>query len=126
MVTDGKVTKRWGWVASLGDGTTLFEDGDNWSDLVKQCKNGDCQVTQVRLQHAGVTLIAAKDSGRGFVQYATVKINPKSGVQVPVKVLGTVVENLIFLTMIDNSRNVWQEIVPYTSKWDDKIIFIKE
>lgn len=127
MPKGARPPKYRGWIASLSDGTTVFEENpSSWDQLAERCKGGEYSIIILRLQYSGTTIIASKDEADGFIQYSGHRENPKTGKRIPIRAVGTIKDNFLFLNIIDQSRNIWQEIHPMSSEWEKKAIYLQE
>jgi len=97
-----------GWVASLSNGETAFEGrGYSWEELVVHCKQEDLQITRLRLQCSGITVIA-KPNADGYFESKHVRLKD-NGTAVLQRGIGFIIGGDAFITFIDESRNVFME-----------------
>jgi hypothetical protein len=111
-----------GWIASLKSGETVFERPANrgelsaWQQLLQRCRAGD-EIVMLRLQRGGTTVMAlprrAKGSRTGsdgyFAGYEVRRSNNGQG-QVTVQGIGSVMDDLIYITWVNDSGQVWQDV----------------
>jgi len=111
-----------GWIASLSNGETAFEGMEiagelsPWQTLVKKCKDEGLYVTQIRLQLDGLTFIGIPNADgycQCWEQHRSV-FNPNKP-PILMRGIGSVLGDSIYLTWIDNSGNIRQEIRDYKS-----------
>lgn len=100
--------KKSGYVASLSNGETIFEQECSWNELVYRCETDNIKITQLRLQVFGVTMVTPKDAQGYKIERKTIltkKLKEKLVVGI-----GVLVDNKVYLSWIDESRNILLEI----------------
>lgn len=111
-----------GWIASLSNGETAFEgsevpgEASPWQQLKKMCDESDLYVTQIRLQLDGLTFVGIpKADGycQCWEQHRSV-LNPEKPATI-MRGIGSVLDDKVYLTWVDNSGNIKQEIRDYKS-----------
>lgn len=106
-----------GWIASLSNGETVHElpmlDGQlsPWQALLRRLREEDLQITMLRLQRAGATLIAIPGA-RGYLQCTEVFKDLQTGAERSRQGIGSVFGETVVMTWIDNSRNIWADLRP--------------
>lgn len=111
-----------GWIASLSNGETAFEgqelagESSPWQQLVKKCKDEDIYVTQIRLQLDGLTFIGISDAD-GYCQCWEQQRSVMNPTKPPVimRGIGSVIDGKVYLTWVDQSGNIRQDIRDYKS-----------
>lgn len=108
-----------GWIANLSDGSIAFEqppvpgEKSSWQKLLDRCTAENIKITQVRLQRNGLTLIC--DYHRktdGFVvAYEALRMVFSDGNRV-MQGIGSIYQDLVFMTWLDDNGNVRQDIRP--------------
>lgn len=119
---ESKGTVFRGWIASLSNGETAFEltevagEASSWQQLKKICDdNSDLYVTQIRLQLDSLTFVGIPKAD-GYCQcweQHRFPMNPNK--TIVMRGIGSVLDDKVYLTWIDNSGNVKQEIRDYKS-----------
>lgn len=119
-----------GWIASLSDGSTIFEqppqEGQRsaWQQLLKRLRETEgLEMTMLRLQHHGTTVVAMpKKMCDGYFQAREVqkKFFRSMGVngekERHLQGIGSVVGDQIYICWIDiENGNVYQELRPVIS-----------
>jgi hypothetical protein len=112
-----------GWIASLKSGETVFERPANrgelsaWQRLLQRCRAGD-EIVMLQLQRGGVTVLALPRRSRdgragadGYFQGREIRLS-NSGKQTTVQGIGSVVGDVIYITWVNDSGQVWQDVRP--------------
>jgi hypothetical protein len=133
-----KAPKFSGWIASLSDGTTHFEQPpaegqrSSWQRLLKMLRETDgLEMTMLRLQHNGITVMAMPQKMcDGYFQARELQkkffrsMGQLQEKERHLQGVGSVVGDQIFISWIDlESGNVYQEIRPTISSegWNSLI-----
>lgn len=106
-----------GWIASLSNGETVFESPSTsgeisaWQKLRARCEKEGISVTQIRLQLGGLTFIGANNAD-GYCQCWEQHLNLFDKTKPPLlfRGIGSVIEEHVFITWVDSSGNIKQEI----------------
>jgi hypothetical protein len=121
-MADKNRDKHQGWIASLSDGTTVFEEppvqGERtaWGKVVDRCaEDPELYVTQIQLQIGGRTIVGIKGA-RGyctFVDYRAEGFQASNDGRPAKEVrhvgIGSVVENTVYCTLINEQGQSWQD-----------------
>lgn len=98
-----------GWIASLSNGETIFEGMSSWQDLIIRCANEGLYLTQIRLQLGGLTFIGISDSN-GYCQFTDVFRSLYTGKESRSRGIGSVINDKVYVVIIDEYGNIKQEI----------------
>jgi hypothetical protein len=109
-----------GWIASLSNGETVFEtppvpgEHSAWQALLRRLKAEGLRITQLRLQHASSTVMAARNMGsveaQGFVQAYEMRKALFSGKESHYHGVGSVFGDQVFMVWLDGIGNAWGEV----------------
>jgi hypothetical protein len=113
-------TKHSGWIASLSNGETVFEEepipGErtSWGKLIERCEADlELFVTQIQLQHGGSTIVGIKKA-EGYCAFTDYRAEGFLGKQAgPAKEvrhigIGSVVGNTVYCTLVNEQGQSWQ------------------
>lgn len=124
-------SKHQGWVASLSDGSTIFEtSSESWTILTNFCKEHNLKITQLRLQMCGTTIRLSRPTEipdwwrhKGYVCFSETVLSERTLKPRDQRVLGIVLAHMgepekLFVNclIMDASRNVWNEVRDYDEK----------
>jgi hypothetical protein len=104
-----------GWIASLSNGETIFEaqsepgERSAWQQLRNRCADEGLHLTQLRLQLNGVTLIGVS-AAEGYCQAWQSEFEVFYKTHVQRRGLGSMQDGHLFMTWIDNSGNIKQDV----------------
>lgn len=124
-----------GWVASLSSGETVFEkpwrvlhtgkfafappgkgELSPWQHLLQRCRAENLRITQLRLQRGGVTAVALYQA-RGYFQAYEARTSGRTLSTTTVQGIGSVREELVFITWMNDQGHVWQDVRPLGDIW---------
>ncbi len=106
-----------GWIASISNGSTIFETPmepgklSPWQALLRRLKNEDLRITLLRLQISGMTLISMREA-EGYLQCIEIAKSVQTGNELIRRGLGSIIGGKVYLTWIDEHRNIWQDVRP--------------
>lgn len=108
-----------GWIASLSNGETAFEqppvygEKSSWQKLLDRLTTESLRITQLRLQRNGFTIVC--DSHKkihGYCMAYEVSKMVFRNTESRMQGVGSVFNELVFMTWIDDNGNVRQDIRP--------------
>ena len=117
----GVMTRFQGWAASLNNGETVFESSQAagemsaWRQLLKRLKDEpDLQITQLRLQIAGRTIVSKKHAagyfqGTEFVEEGRMSGNIKTTRK---RGIGHVEGDKVIISWVNEQGDIWQDTRP--------------
>jgi hypothetical protein len=120
-----------GWIASLSNGQTIFEapargkgELSAWQQLLADLKTlpefRGCHISQMRLQRGGRTVTAIpRRNGLvlGYFQGYEAFISNLRRTQTLNQGIGTIINQDVFITWVNNQGDVWQDIRPLKEVW---------
>src|SRR3990172_10021933 len=104
-----------GWVASLSNGETVYEQSpiaeepSSWQKLLQKLKSENLKITQMRLQHGKNTVIAFPKAD-GYMQAYEIRKALFSGKSAQYQGIGSVVGDLVFITWMNSTGESWQDV----------------
>lgn len=114
-----------GWVASLSNGDTVFQEPNvpgertSWGKLVDRCaEDPELYVTQLQLQHDNGTIVGIKGAAgyAAFVDYRAegfqASQDGKPAKQVRHLGIGSVVGKTVYCTLVNDQGQSWQDSRP--------------
>lgn len=116
--------KHQGWVASLSNGETVFQEEpahepnqkSSWTKLRMRCEEEGLYITQIQLQLHGMTLVGMQnaDGYCAFYEYVGSFFKQASA---KYQGIGSVLGDFVVITMTNESKTVWHEIRPLTDMY---------
>lgn len=106
-----------GWIASLSNGETIFERPmekgklSPWQDLLKWLRDNPVEMTMLRLQINGVTIIGMRNAD-GYLQCTQYFKSIFTGAEKFKRGIGSIFKDQVIMNWIDEDRNIWTEILP--------------
>jgi len=107
--------KHTGWIASLSNGETAFETPpvpgqiSSWQSLLRRLQQEHIGITQMRLQKNGTTVIAVPKAD-GYVHAYEYSKAVFSGREMQIQGIGSVFGDVVFMTWMNDTGQVWQDI----------------
>lgn len=121
-MVDKSGTKHTGWVASLSNGDTVFEESPvpgertSWGKLIERCgADPDLCVTQIQLQRGGSTIVGVKGAAGycTFVDYRAEGFQASQDGRPTKEVrhigIGSVLGSIVYCTLLDDQGQSWQD-----------------
>lgn len=104
-----------GWIASLSDGTTVFEGrGHSWSSLTEHCEKEELTITRLRLQCGGITVLSPLNAEGYTVDN---KLVMKDGELATIRRgIGYISGGQIYMVFVDEAKNVFMESLSLTTQ----------
>lgn len=108
-----------GWIASLSNGQTVFEEPpvpgekSSWQKLLDRLAAENLKITQLRLQHGGLVIVCDHHKKiQGYcMAYEALKIMFRETEQ-RFQGIGSVMNDMVFMTWTDGNGHVRQDIRP--------------
>lgn len=109
--------KHQGWVASLSDGSTVFEEppvpGErtSWGKLQERCKKDGLWVTQIQLQRHGQNIVGIQKAA-GYAAFMDYRKEGMMGTQSRTAHyygIGSVVGEMVYCTIMNEQGQFWQD-----------------
>ena len=120
MANENKVRHQ-GWVASLSNGETVFQEpnlpGERtaWGKLVDRCaaSNKELWVTQIQMQMYGRTVVGIK-SAAGYTTFVDYRAEGFMGGERPGREvryfgIGSVIGDKVYCTLLNEEGQTWQD-----------------
>lgn len=108
-----------GWIASLSDGETVYEqpplpnEKTSWQKLLDRLAEYGLTITMLRVQRNGVTLHALPPKAcGGYYQAYEVRQKVYGGKVVHLQACGSVIEDKVLIIWIDENGNLYQDLRP--------------
>jgi len=111
-----------GWIATLSDGTTASEappvpgEMSSWQSLIQYTKDNNISITRLVLQRGATRAVAMppKECDGYFQAYEVKKILWRN-INAKLQGIGSVVGDQVYITWIDDTNTVTQDIRPLDS-----------
>lgn len=106
-----------GWIASLSNGETVFEqigepgELSAWQSLLKWCRENPVRITQMRLQRGGVTA-ASMPNAEGYFQAYESRTSGRTLQTTTVQGIGAVIGDSVYIVWLNEQGHVWQDVRP--------------
>jgi hypothetical protein len=109
-----------GWIASLSDGTQVFESDPNpgeisaWQRLLKRCRETEVSITSMKLVRNGSEVMAMpKKMCSGYFQAREAGRMVFRGRDFLRQGIGSVIGEMVFITWVDlDTHTIYQDIRP--------------
>ena len=122
-MADKDRVKHQGWVASLSNGETVFEEepvpGErtSWGKLKERCEEEEIWVTQIQLQRHGQNIVGIKgaDGYTAFVDFRKEGLMGSEYREIRQFGIGSVVGNTVYCTVMNEEGQHWQDSRPLSN-----------
>jgi len=113
------IEKFTGWSASLSNGETAFEGTPQpnqptpWKQLLSMCKERGIEITRLRLFRGKVRVMSMPPKMcQGYFQAYEQAKSIFTGNTSMKQGIGSVVDDKVYITWVDDDGNVWQDVRP--------------
>lgn len=108
-----------GWIASLSNGETAFEqppvpgEKSSWQKLLDRVSTGEVRITQMRLIRNGCSIVCVfHKQAQGYcMAYEAIKVMFRNTTAL-LQGVGSIYNEMVFMTWVDENGNVHQDIRP--------------